>query len=273
MAAEPRPAAAVGRRPGRRRVPRLIPRGVRPDHRGSAGPTAGGALLTGAVPPRRPTAGRRRLRCRRLREAVRRLGDGAAGRAVRLCRVGCRCAHPGGPRRRPRRAARSRRRAGLGPGRRRRRPRPRAARGLRFRWASAWKSSPGRRHQGRAVYWLDDAGDGRVQLEIRRRDDEEVVARSESATAFSTSAGFERSVSTLRWASYDTVTVVPWCSGVSSDGFVQLGTGGTLAPLVALPLVPQSLAATPLDDAGADRRRQGRLPGRAGRPAGRRPGS
>lgn len=88
--------------------------------------------------------------------------------------------------------------------------------GLRFRWASAWKTSPGRRHQARGVYWLGDDGHGHVQLEVRRYDDGTVIARSEPALAFMTAKGFKRSAATLRWHSAVTVTAVPW-SGLFGD--------------------------------------------------------
>lgn len=109
------------------------------------------------------------------------------------------------------------------------------SRGLRFTWASDWKASPDRRHQARAVYWLDDAGHGHVQLEISPRNDPTPLARSEPVLAFMTSEGFKRSASTLGWLSRDTVSVVPWVGLFGDvDGLAQLSTAEPLA-LLALP--------------------------------------
>jgi hypothetical protein len=104
-------------------------------------------------------------------------------------------------------------------------------RGLRFDWASEWKASPGRRHQARAVYWLDDEGQGGVQLEIRRHADQTVIARGGPALAFMTVEGFKRSAKTLRWHGADTVTVTPW-AGLFGDqaDFTQLSVSAPLAP-------------------------------------------
>jgi hypothetical protein len=66
------------------------------------------------------------------------------------------------------------------------------------------------RHSARPVSVLHGDGDGRVVIEVRRRTDDQVVAVSASALAFSTSAGFQRSARTLRWLGTTTVEVVPW---------------------------------------------------------------
>lgn len=105
--------------------------------------------------------------------------------------------------------------------------------GLRFRWSSDWKSSSGRRHQARGVYWLDDDGHGHVQLEIRRADDGTVVSRSEPVLAFMTAEGFKRSAATLRWLNADNVTAVPWAGIVGDEGHMHLDVAGPQWPLGA----------------------------------------
>lgn len=107
-------------------------------------------------------------------------------------------------------------------------------RGLRYSWTSAWKTSPGRHHRGRAVYWLDEDGQGHVQLETQRTNDDEVVARSAPALAFMTAEGFRRSAATLRWASPTLVSVVPWAGLFGDDG-------GTLELETTMPLEPLRL--------------------------------
>jgi hypothetical protein len=82
--------------------------------------------------------------------------------------------------------------------------------GLAYRWDGPWKASPDRRHRARARYHLAPDGYGRVRIEVRRRDDETVVAVSAEAVAFSTSRGFERSARTLRWAGSAAVGLVPY---------------------------------------------------------------
>jgi hypothetical protein len=103
-------------------------------------------------------------------------------------------------------------------------------RGLRFTWASDWKNAPGRRHQARCVYWLDDDGHGHVQIEIRDAEGA-VVARSEPALAFMTSEGFKRSAATLRWSGSSTVRVVPFIGLLRDDrGGLQVNVDGPVAP-------------------------------------------
>lgn len=78
--------------------------------------------------------------------------------------------------------------------------------GLEFDWQGPWKSSPDRRREARAVFWLEDHGHGRAVIEVRdcgARDED--VLRSESAAAFCTSAGFARSAKTLRWVGSEVV--------------------------------------------------------------------
>ena len=85
----------------------------------------------------------------------------------------------------------------------------------RFVWTGAATSSPDRRHTARPVYRLMDDGYGRVVLEVRRRADEVLVARSEEALAFSTLEGFQRSARTMRWRDKNTVELVPYCGLLS----------------------------------------------------------
>lgn len=103
------------------------------------------------------------------------------------------------------------------------------AQGLRFVWVSPWKSSPGRRHQARGVFWLDDDGHGQVQVEVRRSADSVVVARSAPALAFMTIDGFRRSAASLRWQDAGTVLLVPWAGLLEHTGLVSVSTGGALA--------------------------------------------
>ena len=119
------------------------------------------------------------------------------------------------------------------------------ARGLRFTWASVWKTSPGRRHQARAVYWLDDDGHGHVQVEMRRYSDHELIARSAPAPAFMTAEGFKRSATTLHWRDADTVTVTPWC-GLFGDvsGEVHLQPTSGLNPLLTPALMATASGTT-----------------------------
>lgn len=114
-----------------------------------------------------------------------------------------------------------------------------SARGLRFIWTSRWKASPDRRHHARGVYWIDESGSGRVQLEIRCREHETIIARSELALAFMTVEGFKRSAATLRWDDSEVVAVIPWSGLLGDSGglglHVQAGTvpAGAPGPLAA----------------------------------------
>jgi hypothetical protein len=113
-------------------------------------------------------------------------------------------------------------------------------RGLRFTWASDWKSARGRRHQARCVYWIDDDGHGRAQVEIRDAEGS-LVARSEPALAFMTSDGFKRSAATLRWSDSATVAVVPFIGLLRDDrGGLQLRVDGPVAPSGLPPSAPVS---------------------------------
>lgn len=103
-------------------------------------------------------------------------------------------------------------------------------RGLRFTWASDWKAGPGRHHQARAVFWLDDDGHGRMQLEIRRYDDGTAIARSQTAPAFMTAEGFKRSATTLHWHGADLVSVVPWSGLLGDAGLLQLTVADARTP-------------------------------------------
>ncbi len=114
-------------------------------------------------------------------------------------------------------------------------------RGLRFTWVSDWKTSPGRRHQARGLYWLDrEEGHGHVQLEIRRYGDQTVIARSEPVLAFMTAEGFKRSAATLHWHNADVVSAAPW-AGLLGDyvGILQLTATDALTSLA----LPQEITA------------------------------
>lgn len=113
-------------------------------------------------------------------------------------------------------------------------------RGLRFTWASDWKSAPGRRHRARCVYWLDDEGNGYVQIEVQNTE-HAILARSAPALAFMTSQGFKRSAATLRWSDTATVGVVPFIGPFGDErDRLQVSANGPLAPSGLLPEVPIS---------------------------------
>jgi len=82
--------------------------------------------------------------------------------------------------------------------------------GLRFTWRGPWKAAPGRRHEASCVYRIADDGLGRVQLEVRRRGQSEVLARTEEGVACGTARALQASAATLRWRDADSVSVVPW---------------------------------------------------------------
>ncbi|MGX6607066.1 hypothetical protein ACWKSP_33830 [Micromonosporaceae bacterium Da 78-11] len=92
------------------------------------------------------------------------------------------------------------------------------AAGLRYRWDAPARTSPDRRHLAQAQFVLYDDGYGRVVVQVRRRADGVVVATSVPALAFSTSAGFARSASTLRWRSPTVVELVPYAGLVLGLG-------------------------------------------------------
>lgn len=81
---------------------------------------------------------------------------------------------------------------------------------LEYRWVSAPKASPDRRHTARAVFRLLPDGWGRVCLQIRRRDDGSLVAESPEAVAVGTDPGFRRAARSLRWQGSGEVSLVPF---------------------------------------------------------------
>jgi hypothetical protein len=91
------------------------------------------------------------------------------------------------------------------------------AHSLHYRWEGPAKLSPDRRHQAYPVYRLYDDGYGRVVVQVRRVLDDQLVAGSEPALAFSTSAGFVRSARTLRWHGSSVVKLVPFCGLFGDD--------------------------------------------------------
>ena len=95
--------------------------------------------------------------------------------------------------------------------------------GYAFRWASAWRPSPDRRHRARAIFRLDTSdGFGRARLEVGDRAADEVVLTSGEAVAFCTSAGFTRSARSLAWSGPDEVSFTPY------SGLVPAHDGGPL---------------------------------------------
>ena len=94
-----------------------------------------------------------------------------------------------------------------------------------YRWNSPWKTAPDRRHRARATFVLDPTdGFGRARLEIAARAHDEVLARSGEAIAYSTQAGFERSVKTMRWRGRIEVGIRPF-------GYTRAGSGEIVARL------------------------------------------
>ncbi|MEU3458239.1 hypothetical protein ABZ671_32370 [Micromonospora sp. NPDC006766] len=137
------------------------------------------------------------------------------------------------------------------------------AAGLRYRWTGPAKTSPDRRHSARPVFVLHDDGYGRVVIEVRRRADDQVVAVSAPALAFSTSAGFQRSAHTLRWRDTSTVEVAPWAGmfgdeqGLLSLNLTNPDSLGTAEPSPSGPGKSSDTTGTPAitvqvpDDLGA----------------------
>jgi hypothetical protein len=113
------------------------------------------------------------------------------------------------------------------------------AAGLRYRWNGPAKSSPDRRHSARPLFVLHDDGYGRVVIEVRRRADDQVVAVSAPALAFSTAAGFQRSAQTLRWQDSTTVEAIPW-AGLYGDkqGLIRVDLTNPGSPGIAEPSPP-----------------------------------
>ena len=132
------------------------------------------------------------------------------------------------------------------------------AAGLRYRWEGPAKTSPDRRHTAHPMYALCDDGYGRVVVQVRRREDGQVIAASAPAPALSTSAGFARSARTLRWRSRTVVELVPY-GGPRNDerALVALDLGpGRLAELelsehhdvpAAVTAVPRVVVRTPAE--------------------------
>lgn len=81
---------------------------------------------------------------------------------------------------------------------------------LEYRWRSEPTSSPDRRLAAHAEFRLPPDGYGRVRLVVVRREDGEVVARSEEGLAFATREGFVRAARSLRWSGRDRVSLVPY---------------------------------------------------------------
>ena len=100
-------------------------------------------------------------------------------------------------------------------------------RDLEYRWTSAPKASPDRRHQARAAFRLLPDGHGRARLEVVRRDDGTVVGSSGEALAIGTTAGFRRAARSLRWEGKDAVSLVPYdCVPAMRGGRVSLRRTG-----------------------------------------------
>ena len=83
-------------------------------------------------------------------------------------------------------------------------------RDLEYRWSSAPKISPDRRHEARADFRLPADGYGRVRLRLVGRDDGATVASSDEALAFCTSPGFRRAAKSVRWHGKKQVSLVPY---------------------------------------------------------------
>jgi hypothetical protein len=120
-----------------------------------------------------------------------------------------------------------------------------------YRWISPWKSAPDRRHRARATYVLGPVdGFGRARLEIAGRDDEEPIATSDEATAYSTQPGFERSARTLRWQGKTQVGLRPYGQGRDGSGRItaRLDEGAWTFEVVDERTVRQPTPAMDLSD-------------------------
>jgi hypothetical protein len=119
-------------------------------------------------------------------------------------------------------------------------------------WASPWEISPDGAHEARALFRHADDVHGRVVLEIRDTDTEELVARSGAVRTFSALTGFRRAASTLRWA-HGQAELVPHLGLVGhADGMLQLDPTEGVAPLVPLDgeVLPEGGAALRLEVVG-----------------------
>lgn len=102
---------------------------------------------------------------------------------------------------------------------------------LEYVWRSPWKASPDRRWEARGTFWLEDHGFGGAVLEARPRGVADAqVHRSPSVEAFCTSAGFQRSARSLRWAR-DRVSMEPsiglFGASVGRDVSLRPGEGSS----------------------------------------------
>ncbi|CAI9413778.1 hypothetical protein [Nocardioides sp. T2.26MG-1] len=124
-------------------------------------------------------------------------------------------------------------------------------RGLEYRWSSAPKVSPDRRHVAQAAFRLAPDGYGRVRLLVTRRDDGVLVASSDEALAFCTSEGFRRAARSMRWHGKDRVAVVPYDfvpairGGELSLSRVNDSWRGTVADYLSVRPVPEGDPALP----------------------------
>lgn len=124
-------------------------------------------------------------------------------------------------------------------------------RGLEFRWSSAPKVSPDRRHAAHAEFRLAPDGYGRVRLLVARRDDGVPVGSSDEAVAFCTGEGFRRAARSMRWHGKDRVAVVPYDfvpairGGELSLSRVNDSWRGTVADYLSVRPVPEGDPALP----------------------------
>lgn len=131
------------------------------------------------------------------------------------------------------------------------------AQGLEFIWHSPWKSSPDRRREARATFWLEDHGHGRTVIEVRDRSRADAaIVHSPQADAFCTSAGFARSAKTLRWNG-DEVAMVPSIGLLGREGrrvSFDPASGSTEAGWSPIGLVSRELGAIPDVEVSASHR-------------------
>ncbi|WP_328291336.1 hypothetical protein OG218_00965 [Kineococcus sp. NBC_00420] len=109
--------------------------------------------------------------------------------------------------------------------------------GLRFLWSSAPKVSPDRRHRASVLVELADDGFGRSRILVHRRDEGDLVAVSDEHLAYSSSEGFTRAATTLRWLDSQTVQLTPYSDWLDTTrGAVTLTL--PVSPSPSLPVEP-----------------------------------
>lgn len=92
---------------------------------------------------------------------------------------------------------------------------------LDYRWEGPWKASPSRKLEARGDFRLIDDGFGLARIVVRDRTTHLFLGVSVTEPAFSTTAGFKRSATTLRCAGSTGVSMVPWSGLLGERGTVR----------------------------------------------------